>query len=390
MFAFCCCPQGRNVWFFTLLLCCTLTSPARSFGSPTIYVRQPYHVVLSVSPVYSERETKPFIKENSIPCASKQHELKDESLNNSTSIVLTIPVDRLSAYDGWAATVSRLRSRHILDVLSLVVFSIIMTLILISWEDLTCKFVLPSRHRTAISLYQPSSPYWGASTIHGMGFGHTERQILLAAEEQQSASANIDPLLLLPSYNEVMLRHRTETIPQWKRSSTPSTIGAAIHTITLGIQQLETLQNMANDYQWDEIRLKLHSSPISDLSTQSAILRQSSSELNDVVGFDWGSCAWRHCGAIADIQEALDELDQLLGVLEPYEATFCLDIVERSLRDMLAVVPWQYASDDDKAFYANLPPYLSKISAYNMDDIDSGSSRIDDAYFKALQELRID
>jgi hypothetical protein len=38
------------------------------------------------------------------------------------------------------------------------------------------------------------------------------------------------------------------------------------------------------------------------------------------------SCAWRHCGAQADAQEALDELDQLLGVLEPFECIFVLDV----------------------------------------------------------------
>jgi hypothetical protein len=49
------------------------------------------------------------------------------------------------------------------------------------------------------------------------------------------------------------------------------------------------------------------------------------------------SCAWRHCGALADAQEALGELDSLIGVLEPFECLFGLDIVERSFRDILAV-----------------------------------------------------
>ena len=49
------------------------------------------------------------------------------------------------------------------------------------------------------------------------------------------------------------------------------------------------------------------------------------------------SCAWRHCAAFADAQEALDELDSLIGVFEPFECLFCLDIVERSFRDILAV-----------------------------------------------------
>jgi hypothetical protein len=49
------------------------------------------------------------------------------------------------------------------------------------------------------------------------------------------------------------------------------------------------------------------------------------------------SCAWRHCGALADAQEALDQLDHAIGMLEPFECLYCLDVVERSLRDILAV-----------------------------------------------------
>jgi hypothetical protein len=37
---------------------------------------------------------------------------------------------------------------------------------------------------------------------------------------------------------------------------------------------------------------------------------------------------------LADAHEALDQLDSLTRLLEPYEAIFCLDIV----RDMLAVI----------------------------------------------------
>jgi hypothetical protein len=38
-------------------------------------------------------------------------------------------------------------------------------------------------------------------------------------------------------------------------------------------------------------------------------------EARSEVGFDFGSCAWRHCGAFADVREAIDELDHLVGIL---------------------------------------------------------------------------
>jgi hypothetical protein len=47
-------------------------------------------------------------------------------------------------------------------------------------------------------------------------------------------------------------------------------------------------------------------------------------ELPKVIGFDWGSCAWRHCGAKADAQEAIAELYSNVGMLEPFECRFIL------------------------------------------------------------------
>lgn len=279
--------------------------------------------------------------------------------------------------------------RYVADVFGLGILSLLFSIGLISWEDMTCKYVLPNRHRTSISLYQKSST-WGMSTIHGMGFSSEERRTLInAASEAQNFE--MDPFLNVPSYNEVMLIHRTVTVPHWKLIPTSPMISNAIHTIIESLQQLDILRDMANDYQWDSIRHQLYAEPISDLSIQSSILRQVSSEMNEVVGFDWGSCAWRHCGAISDIQEAIDEMDQLLGVLEPREIIFCIDIVERSLRDILSVVPWnEYASESDIAFYNNLPPYVTLVNRIEDVDDDTALSRIDLEYFKALQELRIE
>jgi hypothetical protein len=53
--------------------------------------------------------------------------------------------------------------------------------------------------------------------------------------------------------------------------------------------------------------------------------------------FDWRSCEWTYCGALADAQEALDALDHLLGANEPFECLFCMVGMERSLRDSFSL-----------------------------------------------------
>jgi len=87
------------------------------------------------------------------------------------------------------------------------------------------------------------------------------------------------------------------------------------------------------------------------------------------------SCAWRHCGAQADAQESLAELYNLIGVLEPFECLFCLDIVERSLHDILAV---STVNPSDVPVYV---PYEARGQ-------EDGDSALDMDFLEALKGLR--
>ena len=92
--------------------------------------------------------------------------------------------------------------------------------------------------------------------------------------------------------------------------------------------------------------------------------------------FPYFSCAWRHCGALADAEESLAELYNLIGVLEPFECQFCLDIVERSIRDILAVAP--------KVVEQKIPPYVPYVAR----GIEGGESALDMDFVEALERLR--
>lgn len=77
------------------------------------------------------------------------------------------------------------------------------------------------------------------------------------------------------------------------------------------------------------------------MSSSFEVLRQSnalSEEASRDVGFAWGSCAWRHCGARADAEEAIGEMTKFLGMFEPYEGKFCINIVRRSVEEVLESV----------------------------------------------------
>jgi hypothetical protein len=97
---------------------------------------------------------------------------------------------------------------------------------------------------------------------------------------------------------------------------------------------------------------------------------------------------------LADAQEALDELDHLLGVLEPNEAIFCLDVVERSLREMLEQVLVE-ARPEDVRFWKALPDYqalpsLQSSQGYSGAVGEGSPELVDDAYLQAIQELRVE
>lgn len=328
--------------------------------------------------------------------STRQTDLPPSSPTDQTSINASEP--RVLKLSVWSGTIQ--------PALLALLGSFLAALLLLAWEDVTCSLVLPSRSRTSL----PVNNVWAASTIRGMGFGASERaQIQQQLQDEAFSStgtdSDIDSLLetSLLSYNEVMETHRTERVARWKSHPSNDNVDAipsSIHVLVACWQQIATLRALANDYQWDTIRSQLRSAPWTDLEPAASSLRQYQyrtaravvTKDDDVIGFDWGSCAWRHCGALADVVEASDELDTLLGVLEPLEANFCFDVMERSLRDMLTVLPWTLARPDDAAIYARLPTYQPHRVFDPEDELEEGEvdPRLDDAYLQALQDLRID
>ena len=208
-----------------------------------------------------------------------------------------------------------------------------------------------------------------------------------------------------PSYNEIMLRHRSERVPRWRdpsgqharrtssstSSSSPSPaeedaistaatttataasseerLRGAVAMLYASIDELDELKAMADEYMWEEMRGYLEPPPAATdsaaagpmgeggrslhaaleysmdvLRTTAPSLYPSSGggvgrprgggggggggeyvgELPGLIGFDWGSCAWRHCGARADAQEAVAELYSSVGMLEPFECRFII------------------------------------------------------------------
>lgn len=251
-----------------------------------------------------------------------------------------------------------------------------------------------------------------------------------------------------PSYNEIMLQHRLERVPRWNdlkngeqdvllssQTGTRSSKGISSNTkrnvvtskeqlqqaviqLYHSLDELDELKLMADDYMWEEMKYRLnptasaesesgYSLPIA-LEYSMDILKSmpsyyaaapddsNSNQINspnknirdipELIGFDWGSCAWRHCGAKADAQEAIAELQSSVGMLEPFECRFIIDIVERSIRDVLVVLP-----DDLKPSQNGVPMQVKPYKAYVPQAGDGNEGLgIDFEYVQALSSVRVD
>jgi len=124
------------------------------------------------------------------------------------------------------------------------------------------------------------------------------------------------------SYNEVMLDHRTRRVTKWKNQEqiTRQDVEQSVRRIQLALIHILQCEQFVNEYNWEEVTKSLRD-PILQVDFDEAcdILNRATEylpfEARSEVGFDFGSCAWRHCGAFADVREAIDELDHLVGIL---------------------------------------------------------------------------
>merc|ERR1712157_77395 len=100
------------------------------------------------------------------------------------------------------------------------------------------------------------------------------------------------------------------------------------------------------------------------------------------IGFHWGRCAYRHGGALADAQEGITELYNSLGLCEPYECLFVIDVIERSLRDIYSVIPMKYKID------YSIPDYVMYQSQANNNNNEDNYDKIDIDLINALKNVR--
>lgn len=101
---------------------------------------------------------------------------------------------------------------------------------------------------------------------------------------------------------------------------------------------LSSAHELARDGKVRELEAVVPPRLIGELEEAAAILASSvalSREARTAIGWQWGACVWRQCGAQADAAQALWKLRANLGMSAPLEAVYYLDVAERAIDEIL-------------------------------------------------------
>ena len=206
------------------------------------------------------------------------------------------------------------------STIKLATWSLFVAVTIMAWEDISNTHPMRSYlQTTTVQQQQPLSTLHLASTVRGLAFGNEERQQIIDSDGLETVEPE-STLTNILSNNEVMLNHRTRRVAKWKQEINLQDVEQSVRQLQLALLHVLKCEKLVSDYDWDEVAKSLRDPIIlTHFDNACDILNRAndflSLEARSEVGFDFGSCAWRHCGAFADVREAIDELDHLVGIL---------------------------------------------------------------------------
>eukprot|EP00908_Phaeocystis_cordata_P025565 Transcript_8014.p1 GENE.Transcript_8014~~Transcript_8014.p1 ORF type:complete len:414 (+),score=86.23 Transcript_8014:218-1459(+) len=110
----------------------------------------------------------------------------------------------------------------------------------------------------------------------------------------------------------------------------------ARHRLAVGRVRLPAVR----DSRWAAVDAALPLRIVGELETAATVLARSplvDSDGRRDIGWQWGACGYRRCGAQADAAQALCKLRANLGMIVPVEALFYLDVAKRAIDEIVSV-----------------------------------------------------
>ena len=194
----------------------------------------------------------------------------------------------------------------------------------------------PSPSRTRRDALQIALRAWtvgAGAAIAGLVHGEAER---LATAPRPDELREGDELYRLRSQNELAPR-RAALDADWRelRRSPPTReqTAQAFEEVVRVRDAIREARALAEAQRWAELGALLPADTVPALERAATLLAASASLTADqraAIGWQWGACGWRRCGAQADAAQALSKLRANLGMVVPLEALFYLDVALRS------------------------------------------------------------
>jgi hypothetical protein len=103
---------------------------------------------------------------------------------------------------------------------------------------------------------------------------------------------------------------------------------------------IDEASTLAEARRWDELEAVLPAASAPLFERAATVLAASASlgaQERAAIGWEWGACGWRRCGAQADVSQALAKLRANLGMIVPLEALFYLDVAKRGADEIIAI-----------------------------------------------------
>ena len=99
-------------------------------------------------------------------------------------------------------------------------------------------------------------------------------------------------------------------------------------------------EDAARRSRWAELDAAVPLSLVRELEAAATVLARApfiGAEGRADIGWQWGACGFRRCGAQADAAQALCKLRANLGMVVPIEALFYLDVAKRAIDEVVSV-----------------------------------------------------
>ena len=221
------------------------------------------------------------------------------------------------------------------------------------------------------------------------GLSGTEWQDPLTERLRSStgAAARQERALLEASWQELREEQRAGLLGR-PRAEAALDVVMRVRDVIVECEELARTRRIA------EIDARMTKELVRELEAAATVLASSTAlpaDAREAIGWQWGACGFKRCGAQADAAQALCKLRANLGMVVPLEALFYLDIAKRAVDEMAqlglnaGLLPASSALPADRGYMSRetlemiLPPEDVETGGQDLPVMRGGNSEAEDS-----------